>query len=227
MKNLEMGNPSHGNRPLLCGMISKNLLMKFSIISGVVGLMVAYTLNLQVFLAQVLYLFIGILYSLEPIRLKKRFFLKQLTTASGHALSVLSGALVVGVITPPILFLIAINFAISIGVNPLMDLRDIRGDREMGLSTIPVVFGPAITVRFAIATFLSIAAATVIGYASLGFNLAMPILATIVITALIFTIYPMMKRWNDPEYVNLVMFRKFVPLFLVLQLVPVVGVLSF
>lgn len=227
LKNLEMGNPSHAKRPLISGTISRSLLMRFAVLSAVLSLLAAFTLNLQVFLVQALCLILGVFYSLEPIRLKKRFFLKQLTTATGHALAVLSGALAVGVVSPPALFLIAINFAISIGVNPLMDLRDLRGDRAMGMTTIPVVFGPTLTVRFAIATFFSIAVASVIGYAQLGFNISMPILATIVLTALIFTIYPMMRRWDEPSYVNLVMFKKFIPLFLLLQLVPVVGVLSF
>lgn len=227
LKNLEMGNPSHAKRPLTSGTISRSLLMKFAILSAVLGLSAALALNLQVLLAQALYLLLGIFYSLEPIRLKKRFFLKQLTTATGHALAVLSGALAVGVISPPALFLVAINFAISIGVNPLMDLRDLRGDRAMGVTTIPVVLGPTFTVRFALATFLSIAAASIIGYANLGFNTAMPVLASIVLAALIFAISPMLKRWDDPSYINLVMFKKFIPLFLLLQLVPVVGVLSF
>jgi len=227
LKNLEMGNPSHAKRPLISGTISRSLLMKFAVISAVLSLLTAFTLNLKVLLVQVICIILGVFYSLEPIRLKKRFFLKQLVTATGHALSTLSGALAAGVIGPPALFLIAINFAISIGVNPLMDLRDLRGDRAMGVTTIPVVFGPTLTVRFAIATFLSIAAASALGYAQLGFNLSMPILAVIVLSALIFTVHPMVRRWNEPGYVNLVMFNRFIPLFLLLQLVPVVGVLSF
>jgi len=227
LKNLELGNPSHGRRPLISGTISESQLLKFALLSAGLGLGIAFSMNLKVLLAQVLYLILGIFYSLEPIRLKKRFFMKQLITATGHALSVLSGALVLGVISPPVIFLVAINFAISIGVNPLMDLRDLRGDRAQGLTTIPVVLGPTITVRFALATLASIAAASIIGYARLGFNFAMPILATIVIGALIFTIYPFMKRWNDPGYVNSVLFKKFIPLFLALQLVPVIGILIF
>ena len=227
LKNFEMGNPSHARRPLVSGTISRGLLMKFAVLSGAISLLAAFTLNFQVFLVQVVCLVLGVIYSLEPIRLKKRFFLKQLITAIGHGLSVLSGVLAAGVVNPPALFLIAINFAISIGVNPLMDLRDLRGDRAMGVITIPVVLGPTLTVRFAIATFLSIAVASVIGYAQLGFTLAMPILATIVLTALILTVYPIMRRWDEPGYVNLVMFNRFVPLFLLLQMVPVIGILSF
>lgn len=227
LKNLELGNPAHSKRPLINGSISESMMLKFTFLSAVLGLAIAFSINLKVFLAQVLYLILGILYSREPVRLKKRFFMKQLITAMGHALSVLSGAFVLGVIGPPVIFLVAINFAISIGVNPLMDLRDLRGDRAQGLTTIPVVLGPKITVRFALATLGAVAAASIVGYSRLGFNFAMPILATIVVGALIFTIYPFMKRWNDPGYVNFVMFKKFIPLFLALQLVPVVGVLHF
>jgi 4-hydroxybenzoate polyprenyltransferase len=227
LKNLEMGNPSHAKRPLVSGTISRDLLMRFAVLSAVLGLFTAFTLNLQVFLVQTIFLIFGVLYSLEPIRFKKRFFLKQFVTATGHALSVLSGALAIGIVSPPVLFLMAINFAISIGVNPLMDLRDLRGDRAMGVTTIPIVFGPTFTIRFAIATFLSIAAASAIGYAQLGFSIAMPILAAIVLTALIFTVYPMMRKWDEPGYMNQVIFNRFVPLFLLLQLVPILGVLGF
>lgn len=226
-KNLELGNLSHSHRPIVYGAISKSLLIQFAILSAILGLLAAFILNLQVFLALALYVFLGICYSLEPIRLKKRFLFKQLITASGHALAVLSGALVVGHISPPVIFLIVLNFAISLGVNPLMDLRDLRGDRVKGVKTIPVVLGPKFTVRFAIATLFSIAVASIVGYSRLGFNLTMPILSTLVIIPLIFTFFPMLKRWDDSSYINLIMFTKFIPLFLVLQLVPIIGILSF
>ncbi len=227
LKNLEMGNSSHSKRPLLSGKISKSLILKFAIFSGILGLSTAITINIQVFLAQLLYLVLGILYSQEPIRLKKRFFMKQLTIASGHVLATISGALLVGVINPPTIFLAALNFAIALGVNPLLDIRDLRGDRVMGITTIPVVFGPTQTVRFAIATSLSIAAASVLGYSQLGFHIVVPILSIIILAALIYSIYPIIRRWDEPDYVNLVIFNRFLPLFVSLQLVPVVDILSF
>ena len=226
LKNFELGNPSQANRPLLKGTVSESHLIKFTYVSAFVGLVSALTLNLNVFFALVLYLFLGFVYSQEPMRLKKRFVSKQLITASGHSLTVLSGALVLGVISAPIIFLIAINFAISMGVNPLMDLRDLRGDRAMGLKTIPVVLGPRAAVNFAIATVLSILAASIIGYARLGFNLTLPILSTIILTAMIFTFYPLIKKWNEPAYVNIVMINKFMPMYIALQLITVIGVLK-
>ena len=107
LKNFELGNPSQANRPLLKGTVSESHLIKFTCVSAFVGLVSALTLNLNVFFALALYLFLGFIYSQEPMRLKKRFVSKQLITASGHSLTVLSGALVLGVISAPIIFLIA------------------------------------------------------------------------------------------------------------------------
>ena len=226
LKNFELGNPSQANRPLLRGTVSEGDLIKFTCIASLIGLVSALSINVSVFFAITLYLVLGFLYSQEPIRLKRRFVSKQLINASGHALTVLSGALVLGVITAPIIFLIAINFAISMGVNPLMDLRDLRGDKAMGLKTIPVVLGPRVAVNFALATVISILAASVVGYARLGFNLTLPILSTIILSAMIFTFYPLIKKWNEPAYVNIVMIKKFMPMYIALQLITVIGILK-
>lgn len=227
IKNWEMGNLLKASRPLSSGKISEDLLAKFAVLSAALGLLVAYTIRVEVLLLQAAYLMLGFLYSTEPIRLKKRFLCKQLTISVGLVLANLSGAFAGGGITPPVLYIVAMNFSLALGVNPLVDLPDLQGDRVMGVKSIPSVLGPVMTVRFAIAVLAAIAAASVMGYAQLGFNMAMPILVTIIITALIYVTLPLLRRWDEAQFANVVLFKKMVPLYLILQIVPAIGILAF
>jgi len=68
-----------------------------------------------------------------------------------------------------------------------------------------------------------IGGATFLGYSRLGFTTALPILITMVLLALTYTSMPLLKRWDDPEFLNFLMFKRLVPLVLVLQLVPLIG----
>lgn len=225
LKSRELGNPTPANRPLGSGKISKSKLEKFTVFSAIFGVLVAFAINIKVFILQLMYIILGILYSTGPIRLKKRFLLKQITIAAGSIIAHLSGGLTLGVINAPILYLTAVSASLIIGGNPMMDLRDIRGDRVIGVKSLPVVWGPEMTVRLALGTLAAIGAASVIGYSRLGFNVAMPILVSIIIATLIYVLFPLLKRWNDPVYLNSVIFKKLFPLTLALQFTAFLGVL--
>ena len=226
LKNREMGNPTLASRPLGRGMITEGKLQKFVWLSAIAGLLLAYTINLSVFVLQLAYAILGVLYSTEPIRLKKRFLMKQGTIAIGCVLANLSGAMAIGVFNPPILYMLALNVMICMGLNPLLDIRDMRGDRIMGVKSIPLVWGPELTVRLYFVSLVAIGAATVVGYSQMGFNLAMPILATIVLGAWFYVAYPLLRRWDDPVFVNMIIYKKTFPLYLILQLIPLIGVMN-
>ena len=226
LKNLELGNPTPANRPLGSGRISSGRLKKFIVATGASGLIVAASININVLVLQSLFIILGLLYSMEPVRLKKRFMMKQPTIAAGCVLANLTGAMAVGGITPPILFMLLLQFMICMGLNPLMDVRDVRGDRIMGIKSIPVVWGPELTVRLYFASIIVIGAATLVGYSSVGFNAAMPVLAVFILGAWLYVSLPLLKRWDDPKFVNLLIFKKTFPLYLALQLVPLIGVMN-
>jgi len=226
LKNRELGNPTPANRPLGSGKVSSGRLKTFIAATGVSGLAIAATINLNVLILQTLFVVLGILYSMEPIRLKKRFMMKQLTIAAGCVLANLTGAMAIGGVTPPILFMLLLQFMTCMGLNPLMDVRDVRGDRIMGIKSIPVVWGPELTVRLYFASIVVIGAAILVGYSSMGFNAAMPVLSLLILGAWLYVSLPLLKRWDDSKFLNFLIFKKTFPLYLALQLAPLVGVLN-
>lgn len=226
IKNKEMGNPTPASRPIGTGMITEGRLKKFIVVSGVAGLILAYSLNLRVLALQSIYLFLGFLYSTEPIRLKKKFLMKQLIIAAGCTLSILTGALTIGMFTPPILYMILIHLILIIGLNPIMDVRDLRGDKIVGVKSIPVVWGPELTVRLYFVSLFAIGAATLIGYSQLGFNTAMPILVLLILAGWMYISLPLLKRWDDPMFLDALVSKKIFPFYLILQLVPLIGIMN-
>ena len=226
IKNREMGNPTPASRPIGIGMITEGRLKMYIVVSGVVGLTLAYSLNLRVFALQSIYMFLGLLYSTDPIRLKKRFLMKQLTIVAGCTLAILTGALTIGAFTPPILYMILIHFILIMGLNPIMDVRDIRGDKIVGVKSIPVVWGPELTVRLYFVSLFAIGAATLIGYSQLGFNTAMPILVLLILAGWLYISLPLLKRWEDPVFLDALVSKKIFPFYLILQLVPLIGIMN-
>ena len=96
LKNQELGNPAQTLRVLGRDRISESQFKQFIIFTGFFGLVLAYWINFTVFILQVLNLILGYLYSAEPIRLKKRFLMKQFTIALGTTFCILIGAVAGG-----------------------------------------------------------------------------------------------------------------------------------
>ena len=213
-------------RPYTSGKITKNKLLTFILLTGSAGLLIAYYINIYVFAVQTAYIFLGIIYSAEPIRLKKRIIGKQFVVMAGGVLSCLSGAMVLGTVLPANIYSMLINAIIYATAPTLGDIRDIVGDRKMGARTLPVIFGPKFTVRFAISGFISVILAGLVGYYGVGFNVALPVLTTISMGAWIFTVYPIMQRWEDSAYVEKIVFNRIIPSNLFIQIIPLIGLLT-
>jgi len=204
----ELGNLAPSSRPLGQGMISKRRMMVFSVIVSTFGLLFAALINLQVVLLQIAFLIIGLFYSTEPIRLKKRFLFKQMTIALGGVIACLSAGLAIGSISGYLIYLTIIYVVIVFGINPLVDLRDMSGDRATGIRTIPVVWGPEFTIKLALATFAAMIISFIVGFYRIGFNLALPILGTTIIIAWAYVVYPLLDRWMDYEFTEKVVYKK-------------------
>lgn len=212
-------------RPYTSGRIMKNQFIAFILLTGLVGLFFAYYINIYVFVVQLAYLLLGVLYSVEPVRLKKRLIGKQFVVMAGAVLSCLSGALVTGTVLPANIYSMIINAIIYATAPTLGDIRDIVGDRKIGARTLPVIFGPKFAVRFALGGFVAVILAGLVGYYEVGFNVALPLLTTISMGAWIFTAYPIMRRWEDAVYVEKIVFKRIIPSNLFIQIIPLIGLL--
>jgi len=225
LKNKELGNPGPANRPIGSNLVSNNIYKFFIATNAIVGLLIGLTINFNIFIIQFLFFMLGILYSVEPIRLKKRPFLKNVTIAIGAVLITSSGAFVYRYITPLNIYYAFMNFLVAFTTPSMLDLRDFKGDMAMGLKTLPVVLGPIFTARMTIGVSLAIILSTFIGYIGIGFNVALPILVTIVMSAWFYVSYPLLKNWQDPVIVDKIAMKRIVPLMLIFYLIPLVDLL--
>lgn len=224
-KRIEGFSPSA--RPLGRGLVSKRRMEVFSALLVALGLTASALINLEVLLIQFAFLVLFFFYSAEPIRLKKFFLMKQVTVTIGGAIACISAGLAAGTITIHLLYLTGLYVLFAIGVNPIGDLRDIDSDRASGIKTMATVWGPSFTIRLSLATFTAAAATTWIGFYGLGFNIALPIIGTIVCAAFAYVMYPLLSRLSDYEYMVKRIYTRGLPLFFLLQLTVLLGSLPF
>ncbi|MCW3988654.1 MAG: UbiA family prenyltransferase [Candidatus Bathyarchaeota archaeon] len=227
MVSMEIVDQSASVRPLVRGLISQRRAGVFSALLVALGLTASALINLEVLLIQLAFLVIYILYSTEPIRLKRMFYLKQVTVAIGGAIACISSGLAVGTISIQLLYLTGLYVLFIAGVNPLGDLKDIESDLAGRVKTVPTVFGSEFTIRLSLATFTACAATTWIGYSSLGFNIALPIIGSIVFLAWFYVMYPLLSHLSDLEYVINRIYSRGLPLFFILQIAVLLGSLPF
>jgi len=219
----EMVDQSASSRPLARGLVSKRRMGIFSALLVAMGLTSSALINLEVLLIQLAFLVVYIIYSTEPFRLKRIFLAKYVTVAIGGAMACLSAGLAAGFISVQLLYLTGLYVLFIVGVNPLADIKDIESDRAGGVKTVPIVWGPGFTIRLALATFTAAAATTWIGFYGLGFNVALPIIGTIVFLAWSYVMYPLLGHLNDLEYMVKIIYSRGMPLFFILQIAVLVG----
>lgn len=226
LRNKELGNPVPASRPLGSGKISMSRMWKFTAFSAILGLFFAYTINFQVLVLQLIYFVMGILYSSEPIRIKRRFLGKTSTIVVGEVIATLSGSLTLGVLNSQVIYTLLLNASYAGLLSPIWDIRDMKGDRISRVKTIPVLWGPELTIRLALGILIASEVATLIGYSRMGFTFAMPILFSIIVGTMIYVIFPLLNEWNDPVKLNAVLFKKVFPLFNLLQIPIYIGALA-
>ncbi len=214
---------SASSRPLAKGLVSKRRMGVFSALLVAMGLTASALINLEVLLIQLAFLVVYVIYSTEPFRLKRIFLWKQATVAIGGAIACLSAGLAVGFISIQLLYLTGLYVLFLVGVNPLADLKDIESDRVGGVKTIPIVWGPGATLRLALVTFTAAAVSTWIGFFGLGFNVALPIIGSIVLLAWFYVMYPLLSHLSDLDYVVKITYSRGMPLFYILQIAVLVG----
>jgi 4-hydroxybenzoate polyprenyltransferase len=227
IKYINLGKPQAANRPLAKGLITKKEMRIFVISFAILGLSTAILINFQAFLAQLGFLTLGIAYSTEPIKLKRRFIVKYLTLASGAALSILTGGFASGCINGKLMFFVIISFIIFFGLGSLNDIRDLKWDKMVGVKSFPVILGPKTTVRMMLGTLFGVMVGFILGYYQLGFNITFPILSSIILIGWIYSIYPLYEKYDDEVIIHKVVVKRTYPLWISLQMSILLGSLSF
>jgi len=215
--DLEVDIYNQVNRPLAQGRVSKNDALLLSILFYLSGMIASYLINLLTSLICALGIILGIAYSFEPLTLKKRFIVKHIAVASGAFIASAAGGAAVNNLSSSILFAGFMCFLFGLASTIIFDLGDIMGDKISGRKTLPIVWGPDYTIRFAIALISAIIIASALGYMQIGFNIAFPILGSVACLSTIYVIYPLFNRWQDQIYCRRVR-GKMILLYLALQL---------
>lgn len=247
-------------RPIPSGKVSKRQALVFVILMNVVGLSVPILANnvLGTILASTIAL-IGVLYSLPKISLKDKFIIKTCAIGIAMACSLLLGASMyfidnVGTDISTMFYWISVQtggqflypmfsglvLAMMVLVtSPLNDLGDIKGDKQAGRRTIPIVLGKENTVRLSMLITIGIAISSWMLYVTSlssfendtirlndkigASSLALPLIVSGTCLLVIFHLLNVSKRIEDQNYIRESVSKKSMPLHLLLQLSLVVG----
>jgi geranylgeranylglycerol-phosphate geranylgeranyltransferase len=217
ISDMEVDRINKLDRPLTKGVLSRPQAIRLVTLLGISGLALAFAIDLGFFLFALAYTLLFFIYSFPPIRLKRLFFINKLTVSTGVALTYFMGGTLAGSIPVPVFLLAAYGFVAGITMSMTIDIRDIEGDKAGGIKNPAIVWSPIVTIRLSMAIIGLLAMAVIIVFYQLNLNLAFIILTTGGFAAWIYTLYPLMKRWTDPSYVDRTTHKKLVPLGFIVQ----------
>ena len=246
------------NRPIPSGRVSKRQAVVFVISMNVIGLSVPIFSDntLGIMLASTIAL-IGIMYSLPKISLKDKFVIKTCAIAIATTCSLLLGASIhlgkgfgseiagtlswigfqaeVGLFLYPLFAGIMLALMVFV-TSPLNDLGDIKGDKEAGRKTIPIVLGKKNTIWLSMLITIAIALSSWMFYAIWTpgiandsiqtisrYAIGLPLLISGTCTLVVFHLIAVFNRIEDQNYIRQSVGKKSMPLHLLLQLSLVVG----
>lgn len=162
-----------------------------------ISLMLAFSINISTGIACLAFVVLGIAYSHPRTHYKDRFFLKTVITAAGGFIVSTMGFLVqenftyIGVVSSIIVF----SFWFILG--PLGDVGDIRGDRQGGRRTIPIVIGMKKTFIMMISVASSIAVLILLTHHFLGVHTIGALIGVVVCAFAIYKISNLSKQYED------------------------------
>lgn len=198
--DIEIDRANNSNRPLATGKVSKNDAMTLVSILAIGGVLVSTLINLETTLLSSVFLTLGFAYSYNRVRLKKKFMVKQLVPAIGGVISSLIGGTTMGLISGRIIFVGLLFFVLIFVGAPLLDLKDMFGDKKYECKTFAIVFGPGLTVKIAISALISLGIITLLSYPLIGFNYVSGILVSTLCFVFALTIFPLLKFWQNPDF---------------------------
>ncbi|HZC48206.1 MAG TPA: UbiA family prenyltransferase [Nitrososphaeraceae archaeon] len=197
LTDFEVDKINKTNRPSVTGKTTKPQLVTIVCIMFGIGFSLTAFINYYTFCISGLFTILGIVYSHPQFKLKDKFPLKTVVTASGAALlSLLGGAAVINT-SAPILYTSFSFFIFYFILSPLGDIGDIKGDRAVGRRTFPVVIGMKATLLIMFSVPCIIMTMTGLAYAALDMNmLGVYAIISNCLVIIIVTLY-MSNRLND------------------------------
>lgn len=147
------------NRPIPSGRIPGRWGLYIAILWTILSLLVAASLGQWVFIAAICGVCFAWAYSAPPLRLKENGWLGNAACGlSYEGLAWITGtaAMLGGSAPPTEVLILALLYSIGAhGIMTLNDFKSIKGDKEMGVNSLPVMLGPQGAARAACAIMIA------------------------------------------------------------------------
>ena len=186
------------NRPIPSGRIPGTWGFWIACIMSALGLAIGALLGPWGFAATALAVLAAWAYSAEPVRLKRSgLWGPGLVGLSYESLPWITGAAVLSAGAPaPGVILVAVLYGLGAhGIMTLNDFKALKGDRQMGVNSLPVIMGPAHAARLA----CIVMAVPQIAVIALLFAWGAPVHAGLVSVLLLGQLAAMRRLLHDPE----------------------------
>ena len=179
--DLEIDRINYPMRPIPSGRVTKREVGVLSTILFILGLSLAYSVNIYVFLWDLLFAILGLIYSTPPIRLRKTI-LSNFVIGAGCFSTVMCGASV-SIPTARAGFAAGVLLTFVTSIGALKDISDIEGDSAAGIKTLPILIGKRKTIQIATGGVFVLMALLLLGYFWFSFN-TLYLLTSIIATAI-------------------------------------------
>ncbi|MDE1726832.1 MAG: UbiA prenyltransferase family protein [Thaumarchaeota archaeon] len=177
---------------------TRNYVVFFFALSNIL----AFSINWQTGLADSLAVALAIVYSHPKTHLKDKFILKTVITGSGGFIASIMGSLAVGNV-PPLAFVASFTvFLFYFLLGPLGDITDMKGDKEAGRRTIPIVIGIPKSFFLMTSVVLFIASMIVASYFIFGLNIISMVIGLTICSYAIIQIKTTSKIFFNKEKMN-------------------------
>jgi 4-hydroxybenzoate polyprenyltransferase len=157
-------------RPIPKGLVTRDEAFSIAFLLYFVAFVRAMLISVEFWALVTIITIITIYYSMPPVRFKKRFWVSNISIALARGLlGFVAAWSIFGDPSDPTPWVIGgILFIYLVGATTSKDFTDIEGDREFGMRTLPVVYGPKraalVTGPFFILPFIFIPLGVLRGY---------------------------------------------------------------
>ncbi|MBN2543906.1 UbiA family prenyltransferase [bacterium] len=199
ISDVEIDMVNEPERPLITKALSRHDYLMIAAFTGFISLLCAGLVGFP--FLQVMFTAIGVsmIYSLPPLRLKRFFLINQLIIGFASLLIFIQGYTFTCEKTEG--WFTSVPFKLILGVlmiftlaSCIKDIRDRKGDKEGGVATIPVVFGPKLS-QFIIVLLL------LISYLSAGIVLDITAFSFYIVAVLFVLLnYFVLLKYNNETY---------------------------
>jgi len=190
----ELDRINSPDRPIPSRRLSRAEAMRPVLLLSAMGIIMASSLNIMVLFFTVIFFLVGVVYSVNPFRLRKGL-LANPCMALGAAVSILAGASAVQIVGRALFGAVGMSFFVF-ALGSWKDMKDVEGDRAMGVRTLPVRIGEEKALKFLTVNSVPVFLILFLGYLFYSFN-PLYLLMLVVAVGIYVNIFTLI--WRNPK----------------------------